>query len=128
MGAWHMNTFDSLAAPQPIELRAIFDDALRFWELRRIPYNLVLAAVVALWIAFTWRHFHAAVIGPAIVVLFVMAALANVLYSVAYCLDVFIQFSSFRELWRRYRWAVWLAGTFLAVALANFWILNQIHS
>lgn len=31
---------------QPSELRAIFDDALRYWEVRRIPYNLVLVAVV----------------------------------------------------------------------------------
>ncbi|HLW81327.1 MAG TPA: hypothetical protein VKS20_04725 [Candidatus Acidoferrales bacterium] len=122
-----MSTFDSFVGPQSLELRAILDDALRFWELRRIPYNLILAAVVIAWVAASWPHLHEALLWPALLALFVMAALANVLYSVAYCLDIFIQFSSFRELWRRYRWVVWVAGVLLGVALANFWILMNFH-
>lgn len=125
-----MNTSDSPAATQSVELRGILDDALRFWELRRIPYNLILAGVVIAWVVASWSHrphTHATLFWPALLVLFLMAALANVLYSVAYCLDVFIQFSSFRDLWRRYRWMIWFAGTLLAVALANFRILMHFH-
>jgi hypothetical protein len=122
-----MSTFDSFAVPQSSELRGILDDALRFWELRRIPYNLILAAVVIVWVAASRPHLHAGLFFAALMVLFVMAALANVLYSVAYCLDVFIQFSSFRDLWRRYRWMLWVAGVLLSVALANFWILTKFH-
>lgn len=122
-----MNTFDSFAGPQSLELRTILDDALRFWELRRIPYNLVLAVVVLAWTAILWSRFRAPFLWPALLVLFIMAALANVLYSAVYCADVLIQYSSFRDLWRRYRWIVWVAGVMLAVALANFWILTNFH-
>jgi hypothetical protein len=122
-----MNTSESVQYLQAAELRGILDDALRFWELRRIPFNLILAALVIVWLAANRAHLHEALLWPAILALFVMAALANVLYSVAYCLDVFIQYSSFRDLWRRRRWMLWLAGTLLAVALANVWIISQVN-
>ena len=120
-----MNTPEPAQYLQAVELRGILDDAIRYWELRRIPYNVMLVAVVILWLAANRAHLHEALVGPAILVLFVMAALANVLYSVAYCLDVFVQFSSFRDLWRRRRWILWLAGTVLAVVLANVWIISR---
>jgi hypothetical protein len=43
-----MNTSQPAAYPQSSDLRGIFDDAIRYCELRRIVYNLVLAAVVAI--------------------------------------------------------------------------------
>lgn len=46
-----MDTLQPAPQLQPSELRAIFDDTLRYWEVRRIPYNLMLAAVVVAWIA-----------------------------------------------------------------------------
>jgi hypothetical protein len=122
-----MNTLGSVQYLQAAELRGTLDDAIRFWELRRVPYNLILAAVVIVWLGAYRPHLHEAMLLPALLALFVMAALANVLYSVAYCLDVFVQFSSFRDLWRRRRWMLWFAGTLLAVALANFWILTNFH-
>jgi len=122
-----MNTSGSAQYLEAAELRGILDDAIRFWELRRIPYNLVLVVVVVAWIAAARWHLHESMLWPAILALFVMAALANVLYSVAYCIDVFVQFSSFRDLWRRRRWMLWFAGALLAVALANFWILTNFH-
>jgi hypothetical protein len=122
-----MNTPGPVQYLQADELRGILDDAIRFWELRRVPYNLILAAVVIVWLVANRAHLQEAVLWPAILALFVMAALANVLYSVAYCLDVFIQYSSFRDLWRPRRWMLWLAGMLLAVALANFWILTNFH-
>ena len=112
---------------QSIELRAILDDSLRYWELRRIPYNLVLAGVVIAWAVALRSHLHQMQMWVPILALFVMAALANVLYSVAHCLDVFIQWSSFREVWRRRRWLLWLAGMLLASALANVWIISQVN-
>lgn len=122
-----MNTPGSAQYLQADELRGILDDAMRFWELRRIPYNLILAAVVIVWLVANRAHLNEALLWPAILALFVMAALANVLYSVAYCLDVFVQYSSFRDLWRRRRWMLWFAGMLLAVALANVWIIGQIN-
>jgi len=122
-----MNTPEPAQYLQADELRGILDDAIRFWELRRVPYNLILAAVVVVWLVANRAHLPEALLWPAILALFVMAALANVLYSVAYCLDVFVQYSSFRDLWRRRRWMLWLAGMLLGVALANFWILTNFH-
>lgn len=122
-----MNTPEPVQYLQADELRGILDDAMRFWELRRIPYNLILAAVVIVWLVANRSHLNEALLWPTILALFVMAALANVLYSVAYCLDIFVQYSSFRDLWRRRRWMLWLAGMLLAVALANVWIISQIN-
>lgn len=122
-----MNISGPVQYLQADELRGILDDAIGYWELRRIPYNLILAGVVIVWLVANRAHLHEALLWPAILALFVMAALANVLYSVAYCLDVFVQYSSFRDLWRRRRWMLWLAGMLLAVALANVWIISQIN-
>lgn len=122
-----MNTPGPVQYLQADVLRRILDDAIRYWELRRIPYNLILAAVVIAWLVANRANLHEALLWPAILALFVMAALANVLYSVAYCLDVFVQYSSFRDLWHRRRWMLWLGGVLLAVALTNFWILTNFH-
>lgn len=118
-----MSTSQSVPLVQPVELRSIFDDALRYWELRRIPYNLVLVAVVVAWGVAVRTHLQWPPWGLALA-LFVLTALANVLYSAAYPVDILIQRSSFRDLWRRRRWMLWLAGMLLAVALANVWIIG----
>jgi hypothetical protein len=49
---------------------------------------------------------------------FAYAVIANILYSTAYIPDVFIQFSSFRSVWRRFRWMLWLIGTAFAALMA----------
>ena len=120
-----MNSSESALHTQSTELRGILDDALRYWELRRIPYNLVLVVVVLAWAVVTRSQIHWPPWGLALA-LFVLAALANVLYSTAYCVDILVQRSSFGDLWRRRRWILWLAGMLLAVALANVWIIGQI--
>lgn len=90
-------------------------DALRFWELGRVPYNLVLLLVViaAVWFGGDWRILFQ--LGPALVVL---AVAANVAYCVAYPIDLFVQASEYREAWKSVRWLLWLAGTALAALLA----------
>lgn len=50
-----MNTPGPVPYLQADELRGILDDAMRFWELRRIPYNLILAAVVIVWLVANGR-------------------------------------------------------------------------
>lgn len=121
-----MSTSQSVSHLQSMELRAILDDSLHYWEPRRIPYNLVLVGVVAAWGVAIRSHLHWPLWGLALM-LFVLAALANVLYSAAYGVDILIQRSSFRDLWRRRRWILWLAGMLLAIALANIWIISNIN-
>jgi len=122
-----MNTQEAVHPAGSIEMRGILDDAIRYWEIRRIPYNLILAGVTIAWGAADWSHLRETPMWGVLLALFVLTALANVLYSSAYVVDVFIQRSSFRDLWRRRRWILWLAGMLLAVALANAWIIAQIN-
>ena len=122
-----MNTPEAVHPAGSIEMRGILDDAIRYWEIRRIPYNLILAGVTIAWGAADWSHLRETPMWGVLLALFVLTALANVLYSSAYVVDVFIQRSSFRDLWRRRRWILWLAGMLLAVALANAWIIAQIN-
>ena len=94
--------------------REIITDALRFWELARIPYNLVLLLVVVM------------TIGPqtfgvlpvnALGVFAFLAVVANVLYCVAYPVDIFMQMSAWHEGWRAARFGLWLIGMLTAAWL-----------
>jgi len=108
-------------------LRALLDDALRYWEPRRILYNLGLVAVVLGWVALTWPHFRPALGLQALALLFVLAVLANVCYCAAYLVDLPLQYSSFRAGWRRRRFVLWLAGMLFAAVLASYWIADEIY-
>jgi hypothetical protein len=107
--------------------REIFSDAIRYWEPRRIPYNLVLTVVVLAWLILTWPHFRQAMTLQHLFFLFVLAALANVCYCAAYLVDVPMQCSLVRTDWRRWRWGLWLMGMLLAIVVANYWIVDEIY-
>jgi len=106
---------------------AVISDALRYWEPRRIAYNLVLAGIVLGWVGFTWPHFRPAFTWRSLLPLFGLAVLANVCYCAAYCADIPLQYSAFRSAWRRWRWALWLLGTLLASAMTYYWIADEIY-
>lgn len=111
-------------------LREILSDAIRYWEPRRIVYNLLLAIVVVGWVMATWPHFrHSGSFehGLALLVLAVLAVLANRCYCAAYVVDIAFQFSDFRASWRRYRWLLWSGGTVFAVALSYYWMADEIY-
>jgi len=102
-------------------------NAARFWEPRRIAYNLILTAVGVAFLILTWPHFRPALTLQALPPLLVLAAMANVCYSVAYLADILLQFSPLHELWQRRRWGLWLAGTLFAVLLEYYWIEDEIY-
>ncbi|HZC85438.1 MAG TPA: hypothetical protein VE266_00435 [Steroidobacteraceae bacterium] len=108
-------------------LRPLLADALRYWEPRRIAYNLLLATVVLAWLGLTWPHFRGVFTLQPLLLLIVLAALANLCYCAAYLVDIPLQYSSFRSRWRRWRWAPWLGGVLFAVLLANYWIADEIY-
>jgi hypothetical protein len=108
-------------------LREILSDAIAYWEPRRIPYNLVLTAVVLAWIIFSWPHFQPAFTPQSALFLFVLATLANVCYCAAYLADVPMQYSLFQAIWRRWRWSLWLLGMIFAIAFTNYWIADEIY-
>ncbi len=107
--------------------RGLLADAVRFWEPRRLVYNLVLAAVVVVWVVTTWPHFRPALTLSSLLLLAILALLANLCYCAAYLVDLPFQHSSLSPVWRRRRWALWLLGTLFAVLLANYWIADEIY-
>lgn len=54
-----MTQVPTAGAQSPV-LRDIVADAIRYWETRRITYNLAPAAVVIAWLVSTWPHFREA--------------------------------------------------------------------
>ncbi len=100
--------------------------ASRFWEPRRIVYNLVLTAVVVVWVAATWPHFRGAMNLSSLLLLAILAALANVCYSAAYVVDVPLQRSRLATIWNRKRWVLWLLGMVFAIVLGKSSRVRQV--
>ncbi len=95
--------------------RTVLADAVRFWETGRLGYNGVLAAVLLMVAAATgsWE-----VIGRNFGAVIGLGVIANALYCAAYPLDLIVQATPARPLWRRWRWTAWCAGTVFATLLA----------
>ena len=115
------------------EFKRSVADALRYWEARRVFYNVVLTGVAVLWVKFTWPHFRPAQLlsvppgdtHSALLILIILAVLANVCYTTAYLVDIplLLTFAT----WRRYRWSLLLAGTLFAMLIENYWIADEIY-
>jgi hypothetical protein len=121
-----VNLNDSKKYP-PMKMSEILRDAIRYWETRRIAYNLILTGVVLAWIVFSWPHFRPAFTFQSWLLLGALAVLANVCYCGAYVADLTIQYSPLRPVWIDCRWTLWLAGMLLALVLANYWIADEIY-
>ena len=116
-----------LTAANSAPFRDLITDAVGYWEARRIGYNLVLAAIVLGWVALNWPHFRGAFAWPSLFALFVLAILANACYCAAYLVDIPLQYSAFRDSWRRRRWALWLIGVIFAGVIAFYWVADEIY-
>jgi len=109
-------------------LRDIITDSLRYWEPRRVVYNLVLAAVVLVYFGAAWPHSKATITLDGVLGLFILAVLANVCYCAVYLGDVFVQLSGFGELWHRWRWLLFAIGTTFAGIMTRFFALGFFSS
>lgn len=94
--------------------RAAATNAIRYWEPRRIVYNVVLAAITIAYFAAYYPRSRAALSLDEGLFIFLLAVLANVAYSSAYIADVFFQLSDYHQLWRKYRWLLFVIGTVFA--------------
>jgi hypothetical protein len=92
--------------------------ALKFWELARLPYNFVLAAIALTILAFARVDVQTAL--GMIMPVFLLAVIANVLYCAVYPIDLLVRASDFREPWRIARWGLWLVGTAFAGVLTFY--------
>jgi hypothetical protein len=100
-------------------------NAIRFWEPMRIVYNLVLAGVVVGHTALYWQAWRELLSVDLVLWLFMLAVMANLCYCAAYIVDLFVQFSDFRALWRWLRWGLFLIGTSFAAVLTRFFVTGQ---
>ncbi len=107
--------------------RAFLVDAIRFWEPRRLVYNLILAVVVVVWIVASWPHFRPALTLHSLLLLSILALLANACYCAAYLVDIAMQCLSLGDALRRQRWGLWLIGTLFAIVFENYWIADEIY-
>ncbi|GAC1654802.1 MAG: hypothetical protein NVS4B3_19100 [Gemmatimonadaceae bacterium] len=127
-----MNHF-SLGGQSPEKTHALrpakdpFGDAVRYWEPRRIGYNLALVLQVCAWVVLSWPHFRPAFTFPSLGKLLVLAALANICYCTAYLVDLPFQQSTYRDIWLRRRGILWWAGTLFATLVACYWIGDEIY-
>jgi len=99
-------------------------DAIRYWELRRALYNVVLLNVVCVHYVLGWPASRTDLARDPLFVFFILAVFANIAYCAAYPVDLFVQFSGLRETWRRQRWILFLVGTTFAAVLAHFFTLG----
>lgn len=100
--------------------RDIAADALRYWEPRRLVYNAVLLAVVAVHFVIGLPASKSLLATDNLLGAFILAVLANVAYCAAYAVDLFVQFSGLQTSWPRRRWIVLVVGTAFAAALTHF--------
>ena len=101
--------------------------ALRFWEPRRLTSNLVLAGFVLAWLVGTWPHFRPVMTILGAFQLSVLALIANLLYSAAYAAEIVFRALGPSPRRFRFRSAIWILGTVLAVLLENYWIADEIY-
>ena len=121
-----MDTADTNKSPST-PLGGLFADSVRFWEPRRLLYNGVLALVVLAWLFVTWPHFRSVITLQSLLLLLVLGLIANVCYCAAYLIDLPLQLSSIGNIWKRFRWGLWILGTIVAIVLANYWIADEIY-
>ena len=102
------------------DFRPLLTDAIRYWEPRRLFYNVALASVVAVHFFLQLPHSQAALSLDLGLSLFILAVLANVAFSAVYVPDLAMQISGYRDTWLKNRWLLLLLGTAFACAIANF--------
>ncbi|SRR6266702_3212722 len=107
-----------------LTLRDYFTDAIKFWEPRRVIYNLALALIVISYFAVGYPSSKAVL---SIDFLLVLAVVANVAYCAAYLVDVFVQASGFRDTWQRSRWILFAIGTTFAAVITRFVAVGMFH-
>ena len=118
-------TETTTAGPPSIvgRLRETITDALRFWEPLRVLFNAVLGVIVLGYFAAAWPQSRDSVTLNGIFFVFILAVLANICYCAAYLGDVFVQFSGFKEVWKRLRWGLFIIGTLFAAAITRFFAM-----
>jgi hypothetical protein len=108
-----------------VTFREAMSDSLRYWEPRRLLYNLALLLVVAGAFVAGLPVSRRALSAEPLLGLFILSVLANVAYCAAYIPDLAMQFSSFRFRWQRFRWLLLALGILFASALTYLFVAGM---
>ena len=99
-------------------LREAVTSAIRYWEPRRFIYNIALTVVV---LACFWLNYpvsKSTVSLDFVLLLFLLAVLANVAYCAAYVVDIFA--SGYRKQWWKLRIIFKIGLLFAAITIRFF--------
>jgi hypothetical protein len=107
-----------------VSLRDAVTNAISYWEPRRLIYNAVLAAIVLGYFLSYLPGSRETFTLNAVLVLFVLAVLANLCYCAAYVPDVVAQFSGLRPVWIRWRGLLLAVGIVFAGIITRFFALG----
>jgi hypothetical protein len=105
-------------------LREAVTSAIRYWEPRRLAYNIVLAVVVLACFALNYPLSKSIVSLDFVLMLFLLAVLANVAYCAAYVVDIFASASGYQEQWWKLRWIIFAIGSLFAAIITRFFALG----
>jgi hypothetical protein len=99
--------------------------AIRYWEPRRLIYNVVLAGIVIIYFGLSHGMSRSKISIDLALLLVLLAVLANVAYCAAYPVDIFVSASGYREQWVRYRWIIFVIGLLFAGIITRFFVLGM---
>jgi hypothetical protein len=102
--------------------------AIRYWEPRRLIYNVVLAAIVLIYFGINYPVTKSLVSIDSVLVLFLLVVLANVAYCAAYLVEVFVSASGYREQWQNRRWIIFVIGLLFAGIITRFFAVGMFQS
>jgi hypothetical protein len=111
---------EELSSTKASKEPSVVTNMLGYWEPRRFIYNTVLALVVMAHFISALPKAWSLLTLNAILVVFVLAVLANILYCSAYLVDWFVQISAFRDLWLGLRWLLLTLGIAIAAVFTHF--------
>jgi hypothetical protein len=115
----------SWAEMNSTELREYFTDAIRFWEPRRVVYNLVLAAIVIAYFFAGYPSSKGVLSMDFALGLFRLAVAANVAYCAAYLVDIFLQAFWISRVLGVPRWIVFVIGTAFAAVITRLFVMGM---
>jgi Mn2+/Fe2+ NRAMP family transporter len=104
-----------------VTFREALSNALGYWERRRLVYNAVLLVIALIMFLMGLPETKTLLSFTGLLLLFVLAVAANLLYSVAYLPDIALQLSNYRDRWLRWRKLLFWFGLGFA-ALLTFWV------
>ncbi len=100
--------------------RSVATELLRYWEPRRLIYNAALVIIVLVHFLLNAPASWQCITLDVVLISFLLAVTANVLYCAAYLVDGLVQITPFRTVWLQIRWLMFALGVAFATVLTHF--------